>query len=470
MHEPGSTPTPDPVRAPVDHARDADFWRRLLHRWILEYNPSYLLSAALVLFGVWLISRELAHDSSLFGKLGVAVIAEAYAIALIAGAAVLTRIELRRPAVMLGLLAVLYQGDLTLHVETSAYLGTVGLFASALWWVLFVAKLRALAWALELRLSRSALLVPTLGALGLAAIPHCLRELDPDQGAAVVCLWLFFLFCGGLFTSRAVQSAVGFDIRGRRALRATWGIWVALALGHALYSASEHDLSLAALMPAAILLGARWARRELHVWVAVAAALLGVTVFLPSLTSITALMAAAMLVMRALRSPSASTDGSAPVLAPPYRSSNAPVDASLSLTTVFGRADHGSMNRLLMGGLGLVYVSVWTLGWDGGQLPSHPTGLVLLLAAGSAVCVWRSRRALFLTPLAPVGIHLLVQLGWIGAPRGAMQWGTTAVGLGFSILLGSVAASWVLRRGIKSARAASWLPRSADAIPRASQR
>ena len=57
--------------------------------------------------------------------------------------------RLRRPAVLLALLTVLYQGDLTLHTETCAYLGGVGIFASVAWLAMFVAKLYALAWALK---------------------------------------------------------------------------------------------------------------------------------------------------------------------------------------------------------------------------------------------------------------------------------------------------------------------------------
>jgi hypothetical protein len=48
------------------------FWRRLLHRWLIEYNPLYLLSAALVLGGVNQISRNLSQESAVAGQLGVA--------------------------------------------------------------------------------------------------------------------------------------------------------------------------------------------------------------------------------------------------------------------------------------------------------------------------------------------------------------------------------------------------------------
>jgi len=127
------------------------YWRKLLHRWFVEYNPLYLVSATLVLGGMILSSRGLAHEGSLYGEIGVAAIAELYALALIGGAALLMRLEHRRSAVMLALLTVLYQCDLTLHTETCPNLGTIGVVASAGWLALFVAKLVALGWAMKLR-------------------------------------------------------------------------------------------------------------------------------------------------------------------------------------------------------------------------------------------------------------------------------------------------------------------------------
>ena len=112
---------------------NADFWRKLLHRWLVQYNPLYLLSASLCLAGMILCSRGLAHGGSAHGELVVALIAEVYAGALIGGAALLTRIGQRRPAVMLALITALYQCDLTLHTEASACLGSVGVAASAVW-------------------------------------------------------------------------------------------------------------------------------------------------------------------------------------------------------------------------------------------------------------------------------------------------------------------------------------------------
>src|SRR5580704_8246864 len=143
----------------------ASYVRRLLHRWLIEYNPLYLLSAALVLTGTFLCSRGLARDDRVYGPLGVALIAELYAACLIGGAALLMRIGHRRPAVMLALLTILYQWDLTLHTERTPYFGA---WAAAAWVVVFAAKLYGLAWAMKLRLSRGASAAAILAGIGLA--------------------------------------------------------------------------------------------------------------------------------------------------------------------------------------------------------------------------------------------------------------------------------------------------------------
>ena len=97
MHE---TSAGGPV---ADGEGGSAFWRPLLHRWFIEYNPFYLLSATLVLAGMIVWSHGVAEQGSLYGSFGIAAVAEVYAAALIGGAALLMRIGQRRPAVMLAL-------------------------------------------------------------------------------------------------------------------------------------------------------------------------------------------------------------------------------------------------------------------------------------------------------------------------------------------------------------------------------
>lgn len=440
------------------------YWRRLLHRWLIEYNPLYLLSATLVLGGMILTSRGLAHEGSLYGELGVAAIAELYAATLIGGAALLTRIGHRRPAVMLALLTVLYQCDLTLHTETCTYLGAVGVSATMGWLALFVAKLYALAWAMKLRVSRAAYATAGLAALGLAVLPHYLHGLEPRSATALVALWLFGSFSlHGVASTNAdsgaggVTSAVPLDAWGttvlRRGVRVAWSMGALLFVGHVAFWSTQHPITLAALLPVAPMLAVRRARSERQAWALVVATLLFVGVAMPSALALAAIMAAGALVMRALL-PSVRSSASK-TLAPrdeagPYRALDPERPAVLTARAIVPTAlvpvERAERMRLLTGALFAVYLAVWTLGWTGGAWPAHVLALDLAMAVVVALLAWRARVRVALVPFAAGVAHLVVQAHLIPAPRSLLEWGATAVGLGFALLLASLAASYRLRR------------------------
>jgi hypothetical protein len=281
--------------------------QRLLHRWFVQYNPLYLLSAALVLRGLNQISGALPASASL----GVGALSELYALALIAGAALLTRIELRRPAVFVALIAVLYQGDLALGTENYALLA-IGKWAALAWFALFVVKLRALAWALRLRLSTSALAVASFGAAGIAIVPQLSRMLGARALSSVVALWLFMLFASALWTSRVVTSERPLDAWGEkvlaRSLRATWTIWGGLAFGHVLFWTWRYHLDARIFAPIALLLATRWIEQETRLVAAVVTTLSFAFVCAPPLLPLTALMSALVLALHALRKPHEPTE------------------------------------------------------------------------------------------------------------------------------------------------------------------
>lgn len=429
------------------------FWGRLLHRWLIEYNPLYLLSAALVLGGVLLLSGGLARSGSVYGQLGVAAIAELYAWALIGGAALLTRIGLRRPAVMLALLTALYQCDPTLHTETCAYLGWVGVFGSASWLAIFVAKLRALAWAIRLRLSRSALLVPTFGALGLVLVPRLLPALDPGTAATLLASWVFSLFASALWSGREVSSAVRLDDWGstvlRRGLRAAWLMWALLALSHVWFWSDEHAIGLGRMLPVALLLVTRFVRRESTVWIVVGATLLLVGSCMPAAFALCAALAAVVLALRALRQPTFDLQSaSAPAPAPPYRAPAGEVSPPPRVRPrlSFCLASPEARLRLLSGALFGVYLSAWTRGWSGGPWPEHVLPLDLAFTAAAAMGAWKLHARIALLPLAGTYAHLAVQTGTVSAPETVLGWGAASVSAGFGLLLASLAASWRYRQ------------------------
>jgi len=288
-------------RTPPDRSDEgSSSWQELVHRWFVQYNPVYLVSAMLVLGGMIAISRGLAHEQSLYGPLGVALVAEVYACALVGGAALLTRIGQRRPAVMLALLTVLYQADLTLHTETCALLEGVGVVAALVWLALFVAKLYALAWALRVRLARRAVLTAVLFAAGLALGPHLLARLDARTAGAALAAFVVALGTAWPRPKARADSADGADDASaasgadetltslvplddwgrtvlRRSVRAAWLAWAGLLALHVLFWSTQHAIQLGAVVPALVLLAALRMRADLRVWgvtgAAVAAAL-----------------------------------------------------------------------------------------------------------------------------------------------------------------------------------------------------
>lgn len=436
-----------------EEANDSgDFWRRLLHRWLVQYNPLYLLSASLCLAGMILCSRGLAHEGSLHGGLVAAGIAEAYAAALIGGAALLTRIGQRRPAVMLALITALYQCDLTLHTEACAYLGTVGVVAAVAWTLLFVAKLHALAWAVRVRVSFSATATATLGAVGLAVLPRAINETSARGASSLVALWLFMLFALGMHGARSVESRVELDAWGRivlrRALRAVWLLWSLLLALHVGFWSREHaQVRLTALVPVVLLLAIRPLRREGHVWFVAGATLFLVAVTMPEQLAVTALMTAMALALRAVRRPDvpARTVEQEPVRTPYRAGADLPPIPIGAPAPGFVAPTRAAKRRLFTGALFAAYVAVWTLGWGGGAWPEHIVALDVALVAVVLVGVLRARMRIAIAPLTATLAHFAFQARVVPAPVSTLQWGVASVGLGFALLIASLGASYYLR-------------------------
>lgn len=402
---------------------------RLLRRWFVEYNPLALLSAALILGGIWILSREAAQHASLLGHLGVAALAEIYAFALIGGAWFLMRLRMPRAAGMLGILAALYQADLTMHLETSSYLGWAGRGASVAWLGLFGMKLVLLTAALRLRLSRSALAIPLVGAAGLAALPHLLRT--PLDGEVLAGLFVFLLFGAALLTRREIRGAT--DVRAKRALVGVWLTWGALTLGHVLYGLRDHRLGIGLVLAALALVGTRIAQRERTVWLVSVGVLAEMALFDREHLWAAALMVAATLVARALRSPT--PVAAAPPREEPYRDAIPPRPPHL----VHALAGPSAQARLLGGALASLYLAALQLTAD---LPGGPATLIALaaLALSLGALAWRTRRLWAPWPLALVGAHAILAEGL--TPRTPLAWGAVAITAGFLTLAASLALSW----------------------------
>ena len=435
-------------------------WLRLLHRWFVEYNPLYLVSAALVLVGVNALSGELVQRGFLLGQVGVPLIAEVYGWALIGGAALLVRIGLRRPAVMLALLATFYLCDLTMHTETCVYLGWVGPLAAGLWWLSFVGKLVALGRALQLRLPRAVLCGASLSAVGLAVVPRVLGALDARAGGAVVAVWVFAVFAFALFGWRDPTSTVPLDAWGhtvlRRALRATWAMWATLMLLHVLYWCSDRGIRPYVLVPVAPLLATRWFRREAWVWAAIVASLVFTVVVLPAHAWVAALLAAAALLLHALRRPTRapsrgaharsgphrSVESRAPASRGPYRSTESWAPAAARAPVTFGLASRPALDRFVTGSIGATYLSLWTLGWTGGSWPAHVFSLDVGLAFAVVAAAWALRRRWPLATVAAPYLHYAVVAHLLRPPKGTLEWSIVSVSAGFVLLVACLAVSY----------------------------
>jgi hypothetical protein len=438
--QPPSTP-PDLTPAQGDDG----FWRRLLHHWFVEYNPLYLVSASLVLGGSILWSKGLVEHESLAGPLGVALVAELYAASLALGAALLTRIGQRRPAVMLALLFVLYQWDTTLHTETCAYLGWVGAAATFVWVALFGGKLYAIAWALRVRFEPRFAVTALVAAAGLALGPRVLPGLGPRYAGALLAAWLFGL--ASLYQPGGIASLVDLDGWGltvlRRATRATWAISGGLVALHVLMWQRDHDIPLTTCLLAAPLLAVCRVRGEWRAWATVAATLVFAALAQPSAFFTVAALTCAALVLRAMTGWTANGAAhDAAVHAGPYRAGDVEAAGSVARAVRIAPAERV---RLVAGGLFATYLALWTLRWSGGPWPLH---VAVLDAALALVVVGVCLRTRARAPLAPLLVtygHLAVSKGLVSAPKSSVTWGETIVALGFAMLAVSLAVSYRLR-------------------------
>lgn len=442
---------PQSPEAPVQ----SDYWRALFHRWFVQYNPLYLVSAALVLVGLNLVSQGLAHQGSLYGPLGVALLAEVYAGVLIAGAALLYRRGQERSAVLLALLAIVYQADLTLHTETCAVLGGIGVVPALLWLAAFGAKLIGLGRAFRLRIRPRALLTALLGAVGLVVLPYVLPHVDRDAAGTLVALLLFVL--GALAPTRLDDSATPLSEQtawGRLVLRrsviATWAIWTVLLLLHIAFWSLEHDIAVARAIPAVLALLVARQRSEGQMWAITASSTALVALAAPSCLSAASALAAITLLVRAssrrrVTSTHDRVASNGPDEAPsPYRrATQEEREETIELLPV----PPPERLRLFTGTLAASYLAVCAFGWHGDLWPNHSPWLDAAFGIVGLAMALRFRARLILVLVAGIAVSRLKSVGLLPRPQSVIEWGVLSLALGFSLLLGSLALSFLpLRR------------------------
>lgn len=247
----------------------------IFHRWFVQYNPFYFASALLVLAGVFLVTRD--PDRWEEGHLALAAVIQLYEHALIAGAGLLFALTgQRRPAVILGAVAIAFLFDPSFRTEALASIGAHTLPAAIAWVLLLGLKLALLGRALRVRLpiAHSALwvLAGAVVALGPQLIGLGMR---PAAVLTAAC-WLGI----GLVVVPAPKIASEEPLTewGARVLarlsRLAPIAWAALYWVHVIGWCGIYELSFSPLCfaPLLVLLPLVMPREQL-VWIALAAAL-----------------------------------------------------------------------------------------------------------------------------------------------------------------------------------------------------
>ncbi|MCA9574093.1 MAG: hypothetical protein KC668_01610 [Myxococcales bacterium] len=426
---------PSPHRAQPSDPSPAE---ALLRRWLVEYNPLYLASATCVLAGIWILARESARRPTVFGALSVWLLGEVYAMALIGGAAFLMRIRQGRAATMLAIMAAVFQVDPTMHLETSTYLGALGMVTTGAWLAVCAAKLYGLCWALDVRPSRSARALMALGALGLAVIPHALPVTGPTSRSTLICGWLFAVFGAALATRREVFGRAEWDPRAQRAVHATWALWGALLLAHAGYWATDLHVNLLPLFPAAAALTLPVWRQEQQVWAASALAIALAYVFTPAQFGFAlALLTAAILVAAARGLVTAEPSAGPRGFEHPYRGS-----ARLNGAATPRVPNESTRARLVLGALLLAYVALCAPDLTVTSEYAQPLTLLFPYAIVSCAIAALYRRVWFALPCAPLAAQAALERGWIPRPESAFAWGLLSTTTGFALLAVGLCASW----------------------------
>lgn len=443
---------------PNDAGTSADsrvFWQRLLYRWFVEYNPAYLLSAAFVFGGCFLWSRGVVHDDALTSTLGIPLVAELYAVALAGGAALLTRLGQRRPAVMLGLIFVVYQWDTTLHTEACAFLGAFGTYAALGWLAIFGGKMWAIARALRIRVAPRMVAAFSIAAVGLVLFPRVLPLVGARGAGSLLAAWSFALASlarGGELESKDALDAWGTTVL-RRATHAVWAISAAMLLVHATMWCGNAEVSLAPLVAVAPLLFVRRIRSELRTWAMIAATLVSTAWIAPEAFFAACVATAGALLLR-IFAPDFAAIASRRAAEPervrvPYRAGARAYACEPRFVVEHEPApalDAAEIARAWAGVLFASHLAAWSVTWSHGAFPSHVLLLdeALTLAAALGARLTRAKTP-FAVPLIALYTDLVVRGNLLPVPHSGVAWGELAIALGFALLGGSLFVSYRLR-------------------------
>ncbi|MFZ6777640.1 hypothetical protein ACO0LD_12490 [Undibacterium sp. Ji83W] len=171
---------------------DARSW---LKYFFVEYNPLYFISAFCMLYGIFLIDRNLATMTILsgpFSAVGLLLVLQLYELSLLAAAMFLAhRLGAIRPAAMLCLLECVLLFDCTFRLEGLAMQSWFGVAIDVLWLLMLALKLRLMAVAMRLDIKAYHYVSVLLTAACIPLLIAFLSRVDSNHAVGLqVAAWL----------------------------------------------------------------------------------------------------------------------------------------------------------------------------------------------------------------------------------------------------------------------------------------
>jgi len=405
-------------------------WRDLLHYWFVEFNPLYFISALCMLFGVFLVARNietLAPKSPEPVQLVLFAVIQIYEWMLIGGAALLAqRARVVRPAVILVLLEAVFLFDCTFRLESVVFLGPHAYWLTSAWFLLTLLKVHLLAIVLRLELPRRVFAAVGASALGIVVAIHWLSQPGTDKLLVLQLAAWFGTFVIMMLGVRlpAISSALAKDesqqLVAHRCVRGAFWLLVGFYFYH-LWSyivlAAGPEVAGPAILPqvgAFFLLQVLKRTRDVDLWK-----------FL------------ALTFGAAMSAPSAV----------PY--------AALLLAAVIGYKVWGGARSGLAAAAALaVYTGTWLFGmtnWTDSVplLPAVLSWQNALLALALAAIAWRLRDPLALLLLALGAVYLCYRYGESWLPDSELTWGILLLAVGFIALGAGIGINWWFRDRVR---------------------
>lgn len=379
----------------------------LLYRWFILYNPLYIFSALCVLSGVYLLAEDLPGLGA--GQVILFAIIQAYELFVLAGAAFVHRqLGQTRPAVTLGVLALLFWFDPTLRTDGLATVeGLVGPAFSLLWIALTTGKLWTVAWIFRLAAPIWYYGLLMLGPVMIAVDPYLMTVAGADRGHVLLTGGGLVVVFAALthwlrppITSRESLDAWGETVL-KRATAALAGMWIGFAYMHMITWMGIYDIPWSAryLLPP-FLLVLIMVKEEQVGWLSAA----GFVLFV--------------------------------------RGHDVPLLSGLVALVLLGKAWFEGKRNFYVATMLLAYWGIWHLGYENEGLPEPKLWLNLFTAAGLLFAGWR-----FNLVLAFPGAALAMMPGITSlVPQDRRQLGVLLVVLAFLTLGAGIAVTWLLSR------------------------